>query len=391
MKKQIILPIAVAMALTNFANAKTFSDVPSTYPAYVEAIDKLSNSSVISGYPDGTFKPANTITRAEVAKMIVVAYDLKMNPQKEVSFTDAEGKWYEEYIRIAGSNDILHGYLDGTVKPNNQITYAELSAVLNRILEIHTSTVKEEGESWHSNSWQASEEAGLFNNIATNDLLPDAKARRDNVALMIYNSLNYKAPSEEDKKEEVKPSGEEVKPSGEAKKEIDTNKIYFGVVDDRQLVRGRDTVDVDMFNDEIMTFTVKNFDDPPKDEELIFLKIRKSGSTNVLRELVVQDLNEAYLVTEVDDEDGYAKLKDQTEWLDLEEDDYMLSGDKITFGKMNYFIIDVSRKKNNYYFDDGKQITIEEVSFSKDDRIIIDKDKKLFIIFRGLESDEVIK
>ena len=387
MKKLLLAISILIIILTNIAFAKSFEDTNNLHEAYIEAIDELSNKKIISGYPDGTFKPANTITRAEVVKMLVVAYDLKLDSSRQMSFSDTEGKWYEEYINIAASNDIIYGYYDGTVKPENSITYAELSALLNRLLGIHTETVREEGEMWHTNSWNASEDAGLFDNIATNDLLPDNKARRDNVALMLYNALNYK--TSETPEATVKPadSGETAqKPTSD----VDTNKIYFGVVDDTQLIRGRDTIDVDMFNDELMTFTVRNSNDPIKGGELMFLKLRKSGSVNILKELLVEDLNNAYMVEKVDSEEGYAKLKGETESLDLAEDSYVFGSDKITFSKMNFFEINVSHKKDEYKFASGTKLELEDISLEENDRIIVDASKKLFIIFKGLENDNTI-
>jgi predicted outer membrane repeat protein len=92
----------------------------------------------VRGFPDGEFKPANAITRAEIAMMLwrLIDSDAKDAPQAN-RFEDVRtGSWYAQAVNYLASGDILRGYEDGTFRPNNPITRAELTAVMSRFFEI---------------------------------------------------------------------------------------------------------------------------------------------------------------------------------------------------------------------------------------------------------------
>lgn len=99
---------------------------------YNNAISTLSNAGIISGYPDGTFRPNAPITRAEMAKIIAVFAKLDTRVDR---FTDIDGHWAESYIRLAAGNEWIEGYPNGTFKPQQSITRAETMTMINRVLE----------------------------------------------------------------------------------------------------------------------------------------------------------------------------------------------------------------------------------------------------------------
>ena len=127
-----------AFATTAFA-AGQYSDITDLSKETQDAISKLSALEIIGGYPDGTFKPSATITRAEFAKMACVASgmqesaDILVNTASQFSDVKA-GEWYTGYINLAVSQGFVKGYPDGTFKPNNTITNAEVITVILRIL-----------------------------------------------------------------------------------------------------------------------------------------------------------------------------------------------------------------------------------------------------------------
>ncbi|WP_010094766.1 S-layer homology domain-containing protein [Ornithinibacillus scapharcae] len=95
---------------------------------------KLIKEGIMGGYPDGTFKPNNQVTRAEFTSFLVRALDLKQTSNKK-SFSDVKsGAWYASAISIATSNGIIGGYPDGTFKPNNKISRQEMAAMVQRAL-----------------------------------------------------------------------------------------------------------------------------------------------------------------------------------------------------------------------------------------------------------------
>jgi len=86
----------------------------------------------IKGYPDGTFKPDNHITRAEFITLVNNAFNCRGKTQ--ISFKDvAEGTWYYDAISAAIAEGYINGYEDGTMRPNNPITRAEVGAIVSKI------------------------------------------------------------------------------------------------------------------------------------------------------------------------------------------------------------------------------------------------------------------
>ena len=99
---------------------------------YNNAISTLSNAGIVSGYPDGTFRPNAPITRAEMSKIIALFAKLDKTNDR---FTDIAGHWAEAYIKLAAGNGWIEGYPDGSFRPNQSITRAETVTMINRVLE----------------------------------------------------------------------------------------------------------------------------------------------------------------------------------------------------------------------------------------------------------------
>ena len=98
-----------------------------------DAIATLANAGVIQGYPDGTFKPGQSITRAEVVKM-VSQFD-RLNLVEGNDFSDSNGHWANHYINSAADKGWIIGYPDNTFRPNEHMTRAEFATLVNRMLE----------------------------------------------------------------------------------------------------------------------------------------------------------------------------------------------------------------------------------------------------------------
>lgn len=115
-----------------FTTSNSYSDV--AYGKwYNNPISTMSALGIITGYPDGTFKPNKPITRAEFAA-IAARFD-ETQSGKSATFSDVIGHWAAKEIGIAYYNDWIKGYPDGTFKPDQNITRAEAMTMINRVLE----------------------------------------------------------------------------------------------------------------------------------------------------------------------------------------------------------------------------------------------------------------
>lgn len=115
------------------------------------AIYALANAGIVTGYEDGTFKPENYITRAEMSVLMTALIN---SDYCKKTFSDIDGHWAEKSIEKAATQGWIAGYTDGTFKPDEYITRAEAVLFINNAL----CRVPEN----------------------TDDLLPDMKVFKDN-------------------------------------------------------------------------------------------------------------------------------------------------------------------------------------------------------------------
>ncbi len=114
------------------------------------AIATLTNMGIIKGYTDGSFRPNADITRAELATIIARFAKLDVNTK---TFSDINGHWAQKSIELAAGNGWINGYEDGTFRPNNNITRAETFAMINRVLDRQTESVSDLLPTSEMNMW----------------------------------------------------------------------------------------------------------------------------------------------------------------------------------------------------------------------------------------------
>lgn len=94
-------------------------------------IEEMMGMGVIKGYPDGSFKPDKSITRAEFMVMVNTAFGFKDSVSK--SYSDVSSSdWFYSAVGIASGAGYISGYSDGTIKPNNSITREEAATMLSK-------------------------------------------------------------------------------------------------------------------------------------------------------------------------------------------------------------------------------------------------------------------
>lgn len=123
------------------------------------AIATLTNMGIIKGYTDGSFQPNKSITRAELATIIARFAKLDVNTK---TFSDINGHWAQKNIELAAGNGWINGYEDGTFRPNNNITRAETFAMINRVLDRQTESVSDLLPTSEMNMWSDNMDADAW-------------------------------------------------------------------------------------------------------------------------------------------------------------------------------------------------------------------------------------
>ncbi len=116
--------------------AASFPDVPAEHPSFT-AISDVQGRGIVSGYPDGTYRPDALINRAEFTKIIIAAFDAEevrlchLKRDLDGMFPDMRATdWYAPYVCAANQRNWVHGYPDGFFRGNAVINFAEASKIL---------------------------------------------------------------------------------------------------------------------------------------------------------------------------------------------------------------------------------------------------------------------
>jgi len=156
-------------------------------------IEKLVNMGAVSGYPDGSFKPGKTISRAEFAAMLVKAFKLTASSGK--SFTDTAGHWAKDAIATSAAYGIVNGYDDNTFRPNDPITREQMAAMIVNAAKL--TQVSEETQfvdngkvsAWAKKAVATAVKNGIMNGYSDNKFLPRGNATRAEAVTVIVNAL----------------------------------------------------------------------------------------------------------------------------------------------------------------------------------------------------------
>lgn len=186
MKKVLSLVLVIAMVLSSmsFAFAGTFTDVANT--DYAKAIETLTALGVVSGYEDGTYRPEKTVTRAEMAKLIVeiLGYgDLVAGSKSQ--FTDTQGHWADAWIALAAGKGLVLGTGDGKFTPDRTVSYDEAITMVVRALGYTDASNELKNMTWPTNFKVKAAELGLTKDVK----LATSGADRGGVAQLLYNAL----------------------------------------------------------------------------------------------------------------------------------------------------------------------------------------------------------
>lgn len=133
---------------------------------YEDAVKGLMVKDLISGYTDGTYRPDSTISRAEACAIIVRALNPSEENLKSISgnhFPDLSGYvWAAKYINYAAAKDIISGYPNGDFRPANPVSYEEMASMIIRAMGY---TADELNGVWPDNYLVKATELGIFKGV----------------------------------------------------------------------------------------------------------------------------------------------------------------------------------------------------------------------------------
>lgn len=167
--------------------------------------DKEITESYIKGDTEGTFRPDESITRAEFATIISRALNKKM-PQDQTAITDfndiSSDSWYAKSVAFVQSMGLINGYEDGTFRPEDSITRAEAAVIIMRVERIQgetiTGTLTDISGNWAEKEILAAYANGLISGYPDGTFRPDNTITRAETVTLINNVLDIKAMESED-------------------------------------------------------------------------------------------------------------------------------------------------------------------------------------------------
>jgi hypothetical protein len=169
----------------------TLSDIKGHWAE--KTITELVASGAIGGYPDGTFKPDQGISRAEFATIVVKAFQL---PEKQGKvFEDTANHWAKNFIATAAAHGIVSGYSDTTFGSNDPITREQMAVMIVKATKLaeaqegRTFADSAKVSAWAQNAVATASEKNIISGYPDNTFRPQNKATRAEAATVIIKSL----------------------------------------------------------------------------------------------------------------------------------------------------------------------------------------------------------
>lgn len=196
-QSQVVDRDAVIKALSDAAAAnnggQSFSDTGSHWGS--SFITKAVKLGIITGYEDQSFRPNASVTRAEFAAIIARAF--AMTPDSDAAvFNDTDSNWAVGYIGALADKEVLTGYADGSFKPNEPISRAEMVAIIARVLNLdelstgQAADFKDVSSShWASNEIDLASSADLVQGMSNTVFAPNNTTTRAEAVTLIIRAL----------------------------------------------------------------------------------------------------------------------------------------------------------------------------------------------------------
>lgn len=176
--------------------APRYTDLPMDDPAFA-AVEYLSDKGIVSGYPDGSFRPDADLTRAQLAKMIVAARGWSLIKPMEGRFSDVpDDSWMFPYVETVVARGAMQGYPNGTFRPNSMATRADVVRCIVLaagwpVSKAPRPAMLPDGQipHWSDPYVAVARRKGIITTDQENSFHPDSPATRSSASAIIYNMI----------------------------------------------------------------------------------------------------------------------------------------------------------------------------------------------------------
>jgi len=200
MKALLSIPallLSLAIPVAALSSATNYSDVEAHH-IYAPAVTHFTDTGLVGGYDDGSFGVDNEINRVEALKIITEYWEVPFPENTvDITFTDTEiDAWYEEYIEKALSLEIISGYPDGSFKPEQNVNRVEAlkMVMLSGGMEVPTS----EDEYWYAGYLDYAIQNALLTSGPEGDYDPEAELTRGEFIDLLYRLENNEYTGEDE-------------------------------------------------------------------------------------------------------------------------------------------------------------------------------------------------
>jgi hypothetical protein len=196
---KVLLAAAAACSLSSTAYAAGLKDI--NIPWAKSAITDMVQSGVITGYKDNTFKPNNQISRAEFVTLVNKAFS-KYNENADAKFSDVwTYQWFYHQVASAKNAGYITGYPNNTFAPNKSITRAEAAVMIARLLQIKNAKIDGANKftdmnkmyPWAIGSISALSQNGVMSGYTDHTFKPARYITRAEAVVMLMKAKNLPA------------------------------------------------------------------------------------------------------------------------------------------------------------------------------------------------------
>ncbi len=182
----LALLFAIGTTENAIATAQPFADMQHSWYRYREAAQYLQAKDILQGYDDGTFRPKETINRAELLKIVFKGRS-DVTPVSRRCFSDVSpDEWYAPYVCAAKNRGIVKGYQNGTFKPAEPVNFAEAIKI---VLNAYGHEVTEsQGSEWYL---PYVEELERLEILSKHSYVPWTPLNRERAADLLWRMLRY--------------------------------------------------------------------------------------------------------------------------------------------------------------------------------------------------------